>query len=191
MQKGMLYMKGVDLNSKRQQVSNILSRGGYDPLVKLEKSFPDDISIVRDEPRQEMIIINCYAYALDLMNSVCYKNELARIPWGKNGTGVQSEFISYLIERKYLRESRPHIDCLVLYFDNKSPVHAARLVTSGSEHEQFVRGRWGSFGAVLTHSLWCVANNYGSRVAYYKPISMEEAERLFSEFLEERNKNIS
>lgn len=184
-----------NLNKIRQDISKILSskperfgsqeeadKANLDILCELKNAFSGDIEVEHDREKSS-ICINCYAFALELGNSDLYKRDLAQIPCkGKNG--VQSDFISYLIKNSYLHEVPSSKNCLVLYFDHSMPRHAGILKEDNvQESNKVVYSRWGNFEAVLTHKLWHVMEEYGSNVKYYSPLTSQESEKYFIEYL--------
>lgn len=187
----------------RDKISEILDRdAGQDFLSQkdvdkvnleilnaLEKDFPNDIKIEHDKENFP-IIINCYAYALNLVNSFNYvKTYAKRLYYPFRGAraqcGAQSDFVKYLLIKGYLKVTHPYKNCLVLYFDQKEPKHAGILEQDGDkDFDKIVRSRWGEHQAILRHRLGYVGKKYGTELEYYEPLSVAVSEKYFREFLE-------
>lgn len=155
-------------------------------LDDLKNNFPEDIKIEHDMEQSD-IVINCYAFALGLKDSAKYK-ELCR----RTHNSIQSECISYLLSQGHLQEDEtPSKGCIVIYFNEKGkPKHAGILEKDGNDNDRMIRSRWGNFGAIVTHKVWDVPTMYGIEVKYYHPLTSEEAENYFGEFLKDRGLEI-
>lgn len=151
-------------------------------LNDLEEASPRDIKIVRDLIPN----INCYAFSLGLHRSRSYTSFLIDIKYGESEKqGVRSCFISYLLENEYLREKAFGKDCLILYFDKDDPKHAGIVEQESSQgFKEIICGRWGNHRAVISHRLWHVGWDYGSKVKCYRPLSTKESERYFIKYLQ-------
>lgn len=192
-----------DIETIRQEITRIFKTCSYfktqieadkanrELLDTLQNSFPNDISVEHDQD-QDDTTINCYAYALGLGESDIYRNELASQPYrlskyALRTCGIQSDFISFLLQEKYLQKIEPRQGCLVIYFNQETPKHAGVLIENAkSDYDKHVRGRSGNFRAIITHRLFWVDSTYGSTPKYYQRLSTEESERYFREYLKER-----
>ncbi|MBL9029023.1 MAG: hypothetical protein JNK42_00925 [Caedimonas sp.] len=163
-------------------------------LDDLKDKFPEDIKIEHDTEQLD-IVTNCYAFALGLKDSAKYK-ELCRLTYiGENGSqknGIQSGYIRYLLSQGHLQEAEtPSKGCIVLYFnDEGEPKHAGILEKDGNDNDRMIRSRWGNFSATVTHRVWHVPTMYGIEVKYYHPLTSEESENYFGEFLKDRGLEI-
>jgi hypothetical protein len=157
-------------------------------LNNLAVRFPGSITVVFDDPQQYPvdIILNCYAYAFGFQFLQLFKENYLKIKKLTGKEGIPEGFVLFLIKNRHLQEIKTPIkNCLVLYFGDKEELkHAAILEKEGPDEDcRTVHSRWGTFRAKLTHKIWYVPDYYGTKIKYYHPLNLKEAENYLCEFL--------
>lgn len=108
----------------------------------------------------------------------------------KHGIIAESEFIEFLRNEKSrlkrIEDKIPPINSLALYYDKVGKVlHAGRVIAYDPEDgTPIIESKFGVYEFLLHHKAWNVPRNYGSEIEYYEPISLEELEKLWEEYIE-------
>jgi hypothetical protein len=98
---------------------------------------------------------------------------------------IDQGFTQYLILNNYLKElETPHINCLVIYFDETNvPAYAGKLVMNGeTDGKRRVQGYWKQLKSVMEHDLWSVPTSYGDTIKYYEPLPPEKTMEYYQTY---------
>ncbi len=158
-------------NKMRQKIAEIIKSGQIGNLSSLGITYEGKLR----HKNKENLVINCLAYTLNLHESDVYEDRCYEL-------GADINFFVHVLEK--LSETKlPIIGDIVVYFKEANyPTHAGKIIDIDPI---IIRSSWGNLG-LFTHDLWSVEPNYGNIVRFYKPIDLQDVEKLYEEKWKEK-----
>lgn len=98
---------------------------------------------------------------------------------------MKEEFLSYLIKEKILKElpdNELEKNCIVIYYNDNELKHSG-IVREPKGEDSVVQSREENHRAIRTHKLWEVATTYGTKVRFYKPLTIDKFTYYIRKFL--------
>lgn len=156
-----------NIKDQKEKIKDLSSKFNHTIITKCS----DDVI------SEEFGLYNCFAYALNLVDSDGYLKIASTFP---RNVFANSEFIEFLLINEKLFQIGDDINInegIIIYFDNQKPVHAGKVANKR------VTSKWGT-GLLFEHDLFEVPINYGNKYMLYKNISQAVATDFFYGFAE-------